>query len=214
MAGLALTGGSAPEAATPPAPLAVRVTADGCRAVPVEGSGVAVGGARVATVAHVVAGATTIRLVTTDGRTLPAAVVALDPERDVALLDAPGLDEPPARLAPLAAGRGGVYRGFGHGRPVAVVPFTVKRAVTVVSEDIWVKGSHPRPGYILAARVVHGDSGAGLIGRDGTLAGLVWATSRNDESEGWAVSSEVLAPLLAATPTPAPPTPAVPCPPA
>lgn len=193
-------------------PLAVRVAADGCTAVTTLGAGVALGGTRVATVAHVVAGAADVRVTTADGRRLAATIVAVDTEHDVALLDVAGLAERPTPQAELAVGERGTYVGYTGGQ-AAPVGFTVTTAASIVSEDIYVKGRHARPGYVLRAAVVHGDSGAGLVRTDGTLGGLVWAASRNTDREGWGVGVDALAPLVAATPPDAAPAAPVPCPP-
>lgn len=215
---VALGAAAGPEGAVPAGasgtepPLAVRVTATGCSAVASQGGGVALGGTRVATVAHVVAGATAVTVTTAAGAEHTARIVAIDTARDVALLDVAGLTEPPARTAELTVGQRGTYLGWGRGR-ATTVPFTVKTAAEVVSEDIYVKGRHGRPGYVLTAAVVHGDSGAGLVRADGALGGLVWATSRNDDREGWGVGIDAVLPLASATPAGAPAAPAVACPP-
>ena len=192
-------------------PLAVRIAATGCTAVASRGGGVAIGGALVATVAHVVAGSSGIRVTTPDGRELPARIVAIDTEGDVALLAVDGLSAPSVRTVELAEGDDGTYPGHGAGRPAAVA-FTVTQAASIVGEDIYVKGRHGRPGYVLAAPVVHGDSGAGLVRNDGALGGLVWAASRNDDRQGWGIGVDALAPLIAATAPGAGEAPAVPCP--
>jgi S1-C subfamily serine protease len=62
------------------------------------GAGVAVGDARVVTAAHVIDGATTVQLHTAGGRGVQATVVRRDPQRDIAILIAPGLDLPVAPL--------------------------------------------------------------------------------------------------------------------
>lgn len=209
-AAAAITGSSGGSSGGTTPPTAVRVIANGCKAIATRGAGVALGGSRVATVAHVVAGATDVAVRTPDGREWKAAVVALDPQADVALLDVPGLAQPGARLRELTAGDRGTYVGEA-GDHAATVAFTVAKVASIVSEDIYVKGRYARPGYILQASVTHGDSGAGLVRDDGTLGGLVWATSRNTDTEGWGVGVDALRPLLAATPAGAPPAPAVAC---
>jgi len=92
-----------------------------------------------------------------------------------------------------------------------VAPFTIVKAVSIVSEDIYVRGEHPRPGYQLIADVVAGDSGAGLITDDGTLGGVIWATSETTKERGFAISASVITDVLAAVRTTSEPAAAVAC---
>ena len=187
--------------------VAVEIWADGCDTTPNHGSGVAVGHDLVATVAHLVAGAAGLRVVDDRQRTHRGAIVAIDTERDVAIVRVDDLDRRHLPLRPLAAGARGSFYGFGGETPV-VAPFTVAKAVSIVSEDIYVRGEHPRPGYQLIADVVAGDSGAGLITDDGALGGVVWATSETAKDRGFAISASVIADVLAAvSTTSAPPVP-------
>ncbi|MFZ9483565.1 MAG: trypsin-like peptidase domain-containing protein, partial [Ilumatobacteraceae bacterium] len=86
----------------------VRVTAFGCSRVGRIGVGAAGGDGLVATVAHVVAGSTEITVMTPDGREVPAAVVAIDRERDLAVLDV-DLALPVLELGTPIAGSAGSY---------------------------------------------------------------------------------------------------------
>ena len=92
-------------------------------------------------------------------------------------------------------GERGWFFGFGGPQPL-LSSFTVVRAVGISSEDIYRRGDYLRPGYQLAARVVAGDSGAGLIGQDDSLGGIVWATSRSTDNQAWAIGVEVISDLL------------------
>ena len=177
---------------------ALELFASGCASalVPRHGSAVALGGQLVATAAHVVAGASEVRLVEPGGRAHAAAIAAIDTQRDIAVLRATDLDRPPLPMHALAAGNRGAFFGFGGENPT-VVTFTVVRAVPIISEDIYVQGEHSRPGYELGARVVAGDSGAGLIGTDGALGGIVWATNRTNDDRAWGISTEAIVSLLA-----------------
>jgi hypothetical protein len=43
---------------------------------------------------------------------------------------------------------------------------------------------------------VAGDSGGGVVGADGSLLGVVWATSRESDARAWAITADALGPLL------------------
>jgi S1-C subfamily serine protease len=180
--------------------VAVEIWADGCDTTPNHGSGVAVGHDLVATVAHLVAGAATLRVVDDRQRSHRGEIVAIDTERDVAIVRVDAFDRRRLPLRPLVAGARGAFYGFGGETPV-LAPFTVVKAASIVSEDIYIRGEHPRPGYQLAADVVAGDSGAGLITDDGALGGVVWATSETTKDRGFAIGASVITDVLAAVGT-------------
>ena len=148
-----------------------------------------------ATVAHLVAGARSITVNDPQQRSYPATIVAIDVNRDAAVLRLTGFAAPGATLRPLRSGEHGSFFAFGGAR-AQLWSFTVKRAVGILGEDIYRRGQHLRPGYELRAQVVSGDSGAGLVALDGSLGGLVWAQSRNVEGTGWGISIDVISDLL------------------
>lgn len=179
-----------------PIDAAVEIWGSGCSLVFTHGSGIALGDDLVATAAHVVAGATDVAVAAWRGERTAATIVAIDTEHDVAVLRVPALRRPVLRRRPMARGEHGRFFGFGITKP-KMVDFTVNRAVTVDSEDIYIHGSYPRAGYDLTTRIVSGDSGSGLIASDGSLGGIVWATSTIDENRGWGISVSVLETVLA-----------------
>ncbi len=188
---------------------AVEVWASGCSSVPSHGSGVALGDDLVATAAHVVAGATRVSIGDGHGHTFQAEIAGIDAQRDAAILRVSGLDRPKMRLRTMRNGERGSFFAFGGPQP-ALAAFTVVRAVGISSEDIYRRGEHVRPGYQLEATVVAGDSGAGLLAGDGTLGGVVWATSRSADNQAWAIGVGVISDLLASvTSGPAAPVPCV-----
>src|SRR5262249_19054049 len=63
---------------------------------------------------------------------------------------------------------------------------------------IYRQGDHLRPGFEIAADVKAGDSGGGIVGADGSLLGLVWATSREVDGQAWALPVEAIDPLMSA----------------
>ena len=193
-----------------PAEMGVEIYAAGCALVPRHGSGVALGDHLVATAAHVVAGATDVTVVEHDGTKHAAEIAALDTRRDAAVLRARTLERAPIRFGVLVAGEPASYLGFAGAHPNTVIPLVVERAITIGSEDIYIKDNYTRPGYQVHGDVIAGDSGAGVLSARGSLAALIWAADRVAEREAFAVSASVVTDLLPAVgPSPAP---AVPCP--
>jgi len=175
----------------------VVIQATGCRPFPNSAVGMVVGDGLVATVAHAVAGESDIGVVTPDGRTLHGKVAAIDTALDAAVLRVGALD-----LHPLTR------RPYKTGEPVRLVraangdtsstPIAIQRRVTVRTTDIYRQGDHLRPGFEIAADVKAGDSGGGIVGADGSLLGLVWATSREVDDQAWALPVEAIEPLISA----------------
>jgi S1-C subfamily serine protease len=173
----------------------VVIQATGCRPFPNRAVGMVVGDGLVATVAHAVAGESDIGVVAPDGRTLHGKVAAIDTAIDAAVLRVGGLDLPPLPR-----------RTYKDGEPVRLVraangdtsstPITIQRRVTVRTTDIYRQGDHLRPGFEIGADVKAGDSGGGLVGADGSLLGLVWATSREVDDQAWALPVEAIDPLM------------------
>lgn len=216
--GTAATGGVRPQAALASA---VAVRAAGCRqAEERTGSGSVVGDDLVVTVAHVVAGSTSVLVTDTDGDDHTAVVVGLDTVNDLALLAVDGLDVAPLPLGTLAAGDHAVFVVHDAiGRAIAE-PATVTRRADLSMADLYGQGNHIRPGLELDASVSPGDSGAVLVGDDGRAGAVIFATSRETvgtetshppETGGgegarraWATDVAALAPLLAGPLSPVP----------
>jgi S1-C subfamily serine protease len=139
--------------------------------------------------AHVVAGASTIRVELPSG-TSDASVVLFDPELDVALLHAPDVHEPALRFAASDPRRGalGAALGYAGGGPLVVLPAAVTGGYRAQGRDIYDKGLVTRDILELRAGVEPGDSGGPLILEDGTIGGLVFAESRTDDSVGYALT--------------------------
>ena len=176
--------------AGPPAPprvVGVSVTGDG--RVPQVATGVAVGGGRVLTVAHVLAGD---RAATVLGR--PARVLRIDRRADLALLSVPALRGPALRLAD---GTGPVsVRVLRDGR-LRALPGTIRRRVNARVREA--PGDRPllRPALELAAGVAAGDSGAPVLDRNGRVLGVVFARASDGAPTAWAVDRGAVRALLA-----------------
>lgn len=192
-----LIAASCGRAAPPPSITgsAVQIIADGCSQVDIDGAGMMVAAGRIATVAHVVAGATNITVRGLHG-TSPATVVFFDPVNDVAVLKVdPGLAVPTAIGAAAAGDRGSVivYR-----RDVPTeLPAAVQRLVAIRTADIYGEGKHLRPGYELGLDIQAGDSGAVVV-VDGKAVALIWARSRLAEARVWAMRTTLISGHLSA----------------
>jgi S1-C subfamily serine protease len=174
---------------------AVQIIANGCSQVEVHGAGLMVAPGRVATVAHVVAGAKDIEVRATGG-TGEATVVYFDPVLDVAVLKVdPGL-APSVPIGDASPGDQGSVIVYRDDAPTEL-PAGVQRLVNIRTADIYGEGKHVRPGYELTLDIRAGDSGAVVVVDDEAVA-LVWATSRQAEDRAWAMRTSLIADHLAA----------------
>lgn len=186
-------------AATPPADTtpvvdfaksAVQVVANGCSSIEVHGAGLMVGVGRIATVAHVVAGAKSVEVRGVRG-TAQATVVYFDPVLDLAVLKVDPTLAPPVAIGSAAAGDQGGVIVYRKGAPVEL-PVSVERLVNIRTGDIYLQGTHIRPGYELNLDIQAGDSGAVVV-ISGKAVALVWATSRETKARAWAMQASLLA---------------------
>jgi S1-C subfamily serine protease len=159
------------------------------------GTGFAVARGYVVTNAHVIAGASTIRVQPPSGRLVDAVAVYSDPRLDVALLWVPDLALDPLRFATTDPGRGtvGATIGFPHGGELLVEPAAVSGAYAAQGRDIYGAERVSRRILELRAIVDQGDSGGPLILEDGTVGGVVFAEARTDESVGYALAATSVA---------------------
>jgi S1-C subfamily serine protease len=180
-----------------------RITTRAC-GIQVNGTGVLVARGYVVTNAHVVAGATTIR-VAIGSDIADATPVLFDPDLDVALLYAPGLAGTPLRFAARDPDRGamGAALGYAGGGPLVVLPAAVSGSYPATGRDIYGKARVTRQILELRAAVDPGDSGGPLVLQDATVGGLVFAESRTDPAVGYALTpttvSARIAPALGRT---------------
>ncbi len=139
--------------------------------------------------AHVVAGASTIRVTTGDG-VADATTVLFDPELDVALLWAPDAGGPVLHLATQSPGRGtkAAALGYAGGGPLTVLPAGVAGSYAATGRDIYGDQRVTRDILELRAGIEPGDSGGPLVLKDGTVGGVVFAESRSDPTVGYALA--------------------------
>jgi S1-C subfamily serine protease len=153
---------------------------------------------RVVTNAHVVAGVGSPVVEVRGGGALPGKVVYFDPVRDLAVIQVSGLSTPPLGLAgDLAAGDNAVFDGYPLGGPFRSNPATVQTVSTVGVPDIYGQNPSPLQLYSLAANVQEGNSGGPLVSTDGRVAGVVFAKAANGSGQGFALTNQELAPVVA-----------------
>ena len=141
---------------------------------------------RVITVAHAVGdGRVIVR--GSDGKASEARVVRRDEQLDLAILAVPGLE----RAAPSRHGgpRVVVRRDGG----TATVPAAILRRIDASVRNLATDVVLDRPALELYAAIEAGDSGAPVIGADGSVAGVIFARSRERDRIADEVDAAVLA---------------------
>ena len=169
-------------------PSTVKVTAATCLSLS-SGTGFVVERGYVVTNAHVIAGASAIR-VTIGSDAFDATPVLLDPQLDVALLWAPRLTAPVIQMAASDPARGaeGATLGFPGGGGLVVQPAAVAGSYTAQGRDIYGEAKVSRRILELRAKVDRGDSGGPLVLADGSVGGVVFAEARTDDEVGYALT--------------------------
>lgn len=166
----------------------LRVVADGC-SLRSSGTGFVIAPGYLVTNAHVVAGANSI-IVQTSDQSYDATPVLVDLEFDIAVLRASRLDAPALHFTGSEPGRGAIGATFGYpgGGNAAVEPATVAAAYFATGLDVTGTARVTRRILELRARVQPGDSGGPLLLKDGSVGGVVFAESRVDPTVGYALS--------------------------
>jgi S1-C subfamily serine protease len=172
-------------------PSMVQILGDGCvKGFLNEGSGFVVSPHYVVTNAHVVAGTHDQSVVSGRVR-LPATVIGIDPDLDVAVLYVPQLQAPalPLATAESARGTGGAILGYPGGQPLRSTPAAVRAVVDATGRDIYGQGEVERRLYELQASVRSGNSGGPFVLPDGQVAAVVFAASTLDTNTAYAIAS-------------------------
>ena len=162
----------------------------------IEGSGFVFAPHRVMTNAHVVAGTSQVAVQVSANRNLAATVVLYDPERDVAVLDVPGLAAPALDFAahPASTGDPAIVLGSPQDGPFTVHSARVRTPTVVSGNDIYGDGNVRREIYGLRAVIRSGNSGGPLLADDGTVLGVVFATALDSPDTGYALTAAEVAP--------------------
>ncbi len=177
----------------------VGILAEGCSLVAQLASGVVVDlPGQVVTVAHAIAGATSISVVDYEGEVHLATVRAFDKDSDLAVLDVTGLDAPALAVAPSKVGAGFMMT-WNRDAGVMFNEIVVSKQLTVTIEDIYVKEVVERRGIEVFGEVQPGDSGGGVLSPAGDVIGIIYAQSRVRDGVGFATDSSELRALLRTT---------------
>lgn len=184
--------GSPAVAAAEPSVLKVRTAAPSCDRQ-IEGSSFVFAPQHVLTNAHVVAGASSVKVVS--GRdALAARVVLYDDQRDVAVLYVPDLDAPalPFADAPASTGDDAIVLGYPEDGPYDARSARIRDHQTLRGRDIHDGNTVDRDVYAIRALVRSGNSGGPLTTPDGEVLGMVFATALDDDDTGFALSNAEL----------------------
>jgi hypothetical protein len=170
---------------------AIGVRAEGCNPSDDIGSGSMIDTDLALTAAHVVAGATDVRVVDADGAPHAADVVMFDPELDIAVLrTAQPIGAPLTVGAPAESDDQGTivtFRGDDEPRSLVTSQVTVVRTVDIDTTDIYLDRDVTRAGFEVSAKIEPGDSGAVVVLPGAIAAGIIWAKSSRRDGRAWAV---------------------------
>lgn len=161
-----------------------------------EGTGWVLSAERVVTNAHVVAGADRVRIRSQEEE-VTGRVVIFDPDRDLAVIEADGLDAPGLELgSDLPRGTAAAIPGYPLDGPYTVVPARVRQVLDARGRDIYGDDPVVREIYSLYTRVQPGNSGGPLLDASGRVAGVVFAKSLEDDDTGYALTLDEAMPVL------------------
>ena len=157
----------------------------------IEGTGFVYAPERVMTNAHVVAGVTRPR-VEVDGRKQDATVVLFDPDRDVAVLQVPGLSRRALRFSSRVADTNddAIIVGYPGDGPFFVGPARVRDKINVRGPDIYDEKVVTRQVYTIRGDVRSGNSGGPLLAPDGTVYGVIFAAAVDQADTGFALTAD------------------------
>jgi S1-C subfamily serine protease len=155
-----------------------------------EGSGFVYAPQRVMTNAHVVAGVGSPQ-VEVNGQSYEATVVVFDPEVDIAVLYVPKLT-----IKPLSfdfAGKAddpAVVLGYPENGPFDSEPARIRSEERLRGPDIYGDRTVTREAFSIWASVRPGNSGGPLLSNKGTVYGVVFAASVEDNRTGYVLTAD------------------------
>jgi S1-C subfamily serine protease len=163
----------------------------------IEGSGFVISPHHVLTNAHVVAGVTRGvdgvaggPTIFANGTHYASRVVLYDPKSDLAVLDVPGLTDPPLTFAPAATdGTSAIVAGYPLGEPLHVVAARVGRSEKAYGPNIYDTSVVNRQIYPIRAQIEPGNSGGPLLSLGGQVYGVVFAASKSVPDTGYALTT-------------------------
>jgi len=162
----------------------------------IEGSGFVISPDHVLTNAHVVAGVTSrLQVHPSGGHIYDAMVVLYDPNRDLAVLDVPGLSAPPLQFAgPAPYKASAIVAGFPLNGGLTLVPARVGASIDAAGYNIYSSRTVQRQIYPLNAVVRPGNSGGPLTALSGKVYGVVFAASTTFPDTGYALTASEVRP--------------------
>jgi S1-C subfamily serine protease len=157
----------------------------------IEGSGFVYEPEYVMTNAHVVAGTDSVT-VEAAGQRYDAIVVIYDPERDLAVLYAPGLPAPELVFATSQADTGSdaIVLGYPLDGPFDAQEARIRDVRDITGPDIYDSSRVTREIYTIRALVRSGNSGGPLVAPSGEVLGVIFAAAADDPNTGFAVTAE------------------------
>ncbi|MFC7218109.1 MarP family serine protease [Streptomyces polyrhachis] len=156
-----------------------------------EGTGFVFAPQRVMTNAHVVGGVTepTVQIGGT-GRVYEGEVVLYDWERDIAVIEVPGLRAPALKFTggDARSGDDAIVAGFPENGGFDVRAARVRDRIEAGGPDIYRRGTVTRDVYSLYTLVRQGNSGGPLLTPRGEVAGVIFAKSLDNADTGYALT--------------------------
>ena len=167
----------------------VKVEGQGCGGV-VEGSGFVVGSGLIATNAHVIAGIAKPYVQDSNG-THTATPIWFDPDLDFAVLRASNLAGHSLVISSskVASGTPAAALGYPGGGSFKADPAAVLDQFTASGRNIYGNGHVNRAVYEVQADIIPGNSGGPLVGKDGSVIGVIFAQSTTYEHVGYALTT-------------------------
>jgi S1-C subfamily serine protease len=161
----------------------------------IEGSGFVISPEHVLTNAHVVAGVTEGPTVyTRRNRQYRASVVLYDPQRDIAVLDVPGLTARPLAFAgPAPYGANAIVAGYPLDDPFTAGAARLDAAESAIGPNIYQNSQVRRQIYPIRALVRPGNSGGPLLDPNGQVYGVVFAAAVSLKDTGYALTAAEVA---------------------
>jgi S1-C subfamily serine protease len=144
--------------------------------------------------AHVVAGVSSPR-VEIDGHSYDATVVLFDPKVDIAVLYVPKLT-----AKPLVLDQGGradasaVVLGYPENGPFDAEPARIRSEERLRGPDVYGDSTVTRRAFSIWASVRPGNSGGPLLSPKGTVYGVVFAASVEDNRTGYVLTAGQVSP--------------------
>lgn len=174
----------------------VRIEGAGCGGI-VEGSGFVYADGIVATNAHVVAGVAAPKVRDANGLH-DSQVIWFNKDMDVAVLRVHGLAGTPLPLQNTTEPNGtpAVVLGYPGGGSFDAQPSSIVDRFTAIGRDIYGQGTTSRDVYSLHAKVIPGNSGGPVLSSDGAVIGIVFATSTQYNTIGYALTGPQVVPEL------------------